>query len=79
MIKTMNARYPGRDAHTGQRFSVGAEIRYDTVTRKAWLSDAPIRADYVGKNIPTAAGETVEVRLKESEGKDEVVICEKAK
>jgi len=39
--------------------------------------ELPIRADYVGKNIPTSAGETVDVRLKESEGKDEVVICEK--
>jgi pyrimidine operon attenuation protein/uracil phosphoribosyltransferase len=39
--------------------------------------ELPIRADYVGKNIPTAAGETVEVRLEESEGKDEVVVCEK--
>lgn len=41
--------------------------------------ELPIRADYVGKNIPTSTGETVEVRLKESEGKDEVVICEKVK
>ena len=37
--------------------------------------ELPIRADYVGKNIPTSTGETVEVRLKETEGKDEVVIC----
>ena len=56
MIKTMNARYPGRDAHTGQRFSVGAEIRYDTVTRKAWLSDAPIRADYVSDIVDFGDG-----------------------
>ena len=39
--------------------------------------ELPIRADYVGKNIPTARGELVEVRLQESDGKDEVVICEK--
>ncbi|MDO8535622.1 MAG: bifunctional pyr operon transcriptional regulator/uracil phosphoribosyltransferase PyrR [Candidatus Omnitrophota bacterium] len=40
--------------------------------------ELPIRADYVGKNIPTAVNEVVEVRLSESDGKDEVVICEKA-
>jgi len=39
--------------------------------------ELPIRADYVGKNIPTAVDEVVEVRLSESDGKDEVVICEK--
>jgi len=39
--------------------------------------ELPVRADYVGKNIPTAKNETVEVRLKETDGKDEVVIVEK--
>ncbi len=39
--------------------------------------ELPIRADYVGKNIPTAPKETVEVRLEESEGRDEVVVLEK--
>lgn len=39
--------------------------------------ELPIRADYVGKNIPTAQNETVEVRLEEVDGKDEVVIVEK--
>lgn len=38
--------------------------------------ELPIRADYVGKNIPTAPHEQVEVRLKESDGKDEVVLTE---
>ena len=37
----------------------------------------PIRADFVGKNVPTSLKEVIEVRLKESDGKDEVVICEK--
>ena len=40
--------------------------------------ELPIRADYVGKNIPTNVNEVVEVRLSESDGKDEVVLCEKA-
>ncbi|MDD5539039.1 MAG: phosphoribosyltransferase family protein, partial [Candidatus Omnitrophica bacterium] len=39
--------------------------------------ELPIRADYVGKNIPTSPKETVEVRLEESEGRDEVVVLEK--
>jgi len=39
--------------------------------------ELPIRADYAGKNIPTAQKETVEVRLEESDGVDEVVIVEK--
>ena len=39
--------------------------------------ELPIRPDYVGKNIPTAKDETVQVRLTETDGKDEVVIMEK--
>ncbi len=38
--------------------------------------ELPIRADYVGKNIPTSMKETVEVRLEETESKDEVVVLE---
>jgi len=36
--------------------------------------ELPIRADYVGKNLPTAQGEQVEVRLQEVDGQDEVVL-----
>jgi len=39
--------------------------------------ELPVRADYVGKNVPTAQKETVEVRLSEVDGRDEVVIVEK--
>ena len=39
--------------------------------------ELPIRADYVGKNIPTSKNETVEVRLSEVDSRDEVVIVEK--
>lgn len=38
--------------------------------------ELPIRPDYVGKNIPTAKSEQVEVRLDEMDGIDEVVILE---
>ncbi|MFA5007899.1 MAG: bifunctional pyr operon transcriptional regulator/uracil phosphoribosyltransferase PyrR [Candidatus Omnitrophota bacterium] len=40
--------------------------------------ELPIRADFVGKNIPTSKNETVEVRLSELDGIDEVAIGEKA-
>jgi pyrimidine operon attenuation protein / uracil phosphoribosyltransferase len=36
--------------------------------------DLPIRADFVGKNLPTALGETVTVRLGEIDGADDVTI-----
>ena len=36
--------------------------------------ELPIRADYVGKNLPTAQGEQVAVRLREVDGQDEVVL-----
>ena len=36
--------------------------------------ELPIRADFVGKNLPTARAEQVEVRLQETDGADEVVI-----
>ena len=39
--------------------------------------ELPIRADFVGKNIPTSKKESVEVRLNESDGNDEVLIAEK--
>jgi len=39
--------------------------------------ELPIRADFVGKNIPTAQNETIEVRLEEVDGRDEVVIVER--
>ncbi len=39
--------------------------------------ELPIRADYVGKNVPTSLKEVVEVRLEDVDGKDEVVVCDK--
>jgi pyrimidine operon attenuation protein/uracil phosphoribosyltransferase len=36
--------------------------------------ELPIRADFVGKNIPTSSLETIRVRLAEVDGHDEVVI-----
>ena len=36
--------------------------------------ELPIRADYVGRNIPTSRQQSVHVRLLESDGKDEVEV-----
>jgi len=36
--------------------------------------ELPIRADYVGKNIPTARSERVDVRLEEIDGEDAVIL-----
>ena len=36
--------------------------------------ELPIRADYVGKNLPTSRREQVQVRLSEADGADEVLI-----
>jgi len=36
--------------------------------------ELPIKADYVGKNIPTALADVVQVRLQEIDGHDEVVL-----
>lgn len=36
--------------------------------------ELPIRADYVGKNMPTSMRERVIIRLQESDGRDEAVI-----
>jgi len=38
--------------------------------------ELPIRPDYVGRNVPTNTKESVDVRLEEVDGKDEVVICQ---
>lgn len=36
--------------------------------------ELPIRADYVGKNVPTSRQESVNVRLQETDGRDEVTL-----
>ena len=36
--------------------------------------ELPIRADFVGKNVPTSLSQTIKVRLQELDGRDEVVL-----
>ena len=40
--------------------------------------ELPIRADYVGKNVPTSAAEVVQVKLTEVDGVDAVELWERA-
>ena len=39
--------------------------------------ELPIRADYVGKNLPTSRNEMVEVKLEETDDEDSVILVEK--
>ena len=41
--------------------------------------EMPIRADYVGKNIPSSRHEEIQVQLEETDGMDEVAILDLAK
>jgi pyrimidine operon attenuation protein/uracil phosphoribosyltransferase len=57
-----------------------ADLGRPSVVQLAVLVDRghrelPIRADYVGKNLPTSLEETVRVRLTETDGADEVRIA----
>ena len=36
--------------------------------------ELPIKADYVGKNLPTSGEESVQVRLQESDDREEVIL-----
>jgi pyrimidine operon attenuation protein/uracil phosphoribosyltransferase len=39
--------------------------------------ELPIRADYVGRNLPTSLQESVKVWLNEEDGREQVVILER--
>ena len=58
------------------------EIQFPITKKVVLLADdvlftgRTIRADYVGKNLPTSRQELVQVRLKEVDGVDEVLITE---
>ena len=40
--------------------------------------ELPIRADHVGKNVPTSREETIRVRLNEIDGGEDEVVIERA-
>jgi pyrimidine operon attenuation protein / uracil phosphoribosyltransferase len=69
--------------YTGRTVRAGIEALFDygrpdrvqlAVLVDRGHRELPIRPDYVGKNLPTAPGERVNVRLEESDGRDEVAI-----
>ena len=55
----------------GRRARVGLAVLVDRGHR-----ELPIRADYVGKNIPTSESEEIEVLVAEVDGKDSVNIID---
>ncbi len=69
--------YTGRSARAamdalidlGRPYSIQLAVLVDRGHR-----EMPIRADYVGKNIPSARHEDIQVRLLETDGVDEVAI-----
>lgn len=68
--------YTGRTARAAMDALL--EMGRPAVIRLAILVDRghrelPIRADYVGKNVPTSRAETVRVKLVESDGEDGVI------
>jgi pyrimidine operon attenuation protein / uracil phosphoribosyltransferase len=58
--------------HVGRPVAIQLAVLVDRGHR-----ELPIRADYVGKNVPTAVSEIVHVKLSETDGEDKVVISEK--
>ena len=71
--------------YTGRTVRAGIEALFDYGRPKrvqlAVLADRghrelPFRPDYVGKNLPTARSERVEVRVRELDGREEVAIVQ---
>ncbi len=53
-----------------------ASIQYAVLVDRGHR-ELPIRADYVGKNVPTSTAEVVQVKLEETDGVDSVELWEK--
>ncbi len=71
--------YTGRTARAGIEalFDYGRPARVQlAVLADRGHRELPIRPDYVGKNLPTARSERVNVRVTEVDGVDEVAIVE---
>ena len=64
-------RAPGRP-HLPQVAQAGVAV--DQVLVDRGHRELPIRADYVGKNLPTARDQQVRVQLQESDGLDAVTV-----
>jgi len=57
--------------HSGRPLMVQLAVLIDRGHR-----ELPIRADYVGKNVPTNRREVIQVKMEETDELDEVQICE---
>jgi pyrimidine operon attenuation protein / uracil phosphoribosyltransferase len=71
--------FTGRTARAGIEalFHYGRPARVQlAVLADRGHRELPIRPDYVGKNLPTARSERVNVRVRELDGADEVTITE---
>jgi pyrimidine operon attenuation protein/uracil phosphoribosyltransferase len=71
--------FTGRTARAGIEalFDYGRPARVQlAVLADRGHRELPIRPDYVGKNLPTARSERVNVRVTEADGADEVTIVE---
>ena len=78
MILVDDVLYTGRTVRAGIEalFDYGRPDRVQlAVLVDRGHRELPIRPDYVGKNLPTAPGERVNVRLEEVDGRDEVAIA----
>jgi hypothetical protein len=53
MVKTMKAKFKGKDARTGAPIYPGDEIQYCTTTRRAWITAEPGEITFIGESGPT--------------------------
>ncbi len=74
--------------YTGRTVRAGIEAIFDmgrpAAIQLAIMVDRghrqlPLRADYVGKNVPTSNTESIHVELAEIDGRDRVVLCDEVK
>ena len=77
MVLVDDVLYTGRTARAAMEALL--ELGRPAAVRLAILVDRghrelPIRADYVGKNAPTARGQRVLVNLEETDGEDWVIV-----
>ncbi len=57
--------------HFGRPKSIQLAVLVDRGHR-----ELPIRADYVGKNIPTSLQEQIAVKFSETDGETNIMLCE---
>ena len=78
MVLVDDVLYTGRTVRAGidALFDYGRPPRAARRLADRGHRELPIRPDYVGKNLPTARSQRVNVRVAEEDGVDEVAIVE---